>query len=107
VGWKFITMHERRLGQLFLDGLPEGWRLHGPPTMEGRVSTFSLTPPDESPEQAATRLGEAGFAVWHGNSYAVEVFAHLGLPEGALRIGIVHTNTEDEVARLLAALPRG
>jgi cysteine desulfurase family protein (TIGR01976 family) len=107
VGWKFITEHERRLGQLFLDGIPEDWRLHGPPTMEGRVSTFSLTPPDESPEQAATRLGEAGFAVWHGNNYAVEVMAHLGLPDGALRVGIVHTNTEDEVVRLLAALPRG
>jgi selenocysteine lyase/cysteine desulfurase len=72
------------------------------------VSTFSLTPADdETPEDAATRLGAAGFAVTHGNFYAVEVMAHLGLPDGALRVGIVHTNTEDEVARLLAALPRG
>ena len=31
---------------------------------------------------------------------------HLGLPDGAMRIGIVHTNMEDEVDRLLAALPR-
>ena len=41
VGWKFITEHERKLGQRFLDGLPDGWTLHGPPTMEGRVSTFA------------------------------------------------------------------
>ena len=106
VGWKFISEHEGRLGQSFLDGLPEGWKLHGPPTMEGRVPTFALTPPDESPEDAAARLGAAGFAVWHGNYYAVEVMRHLGLPEGALRVGIVHTNTADEVERLLAALPR-
>ena len=28
----------------------------------------------------------------------------LGLDDGAVRVGIVHYNTEDEVARLLAAL---
>ena len=106
VGWKFINEHERALGQRFLDGLPDDWKLHGIPTMDGRVSTFAVTPPDERPEDAAMRLGIAGFAVWHGNYYAVEVFKHLGLPEGAVRIGIVHTNMEDEVDRLLEALPR-
>jgi cysteine desulfurase family protein (TIGR01976 family) len=107
VGWKFIGEHERKLGQQFLDGLPEDWKLHGPPTMDGRVSTFAISPPGgERPEDAAMRLGIAGFAVWHGNNYAVEVFKHLGLPEGAIRVGIVHTNTEDQVERLLAALPR-
>jgi selenocysteine lyase/cysteine desulfurase len=85
--------------------MPDGWALHGPPTMEGRVPTFCLTPPDERPVEVATRLGAGGFAVWHGNSYAVEVFEHLGLEDGAVRVGIVHTNTEDEVDRLLAALP--
>ncbi len=30
VGWKFINEHERKLGQRFLDGLPDGWTLHGP-----------------------------------------------------------------------------
>ncbi len=105
VGWQFISSHEQKLGQSFLDGLPDGWKLHGPPSMEGRVPTFALSPPDESPVEAATRLGAAGFAVWHGNYYAVEVMRELGLPEGAVRVGIVHTNTEDEVNRLLAALP--
>jgi cysteine desulfurase family protein (TIGR01976 family) len=106
VGWTFINEHERRLGQRFLDGLPDGWTLHGPPSMDGRVSTFALSPPSETPEEAAARLGMAGFAVWHGNHYAVEVFEHLGLPDGAVRVGIVHTNMEDEVDRLLAALPK-
>ena len=106
VGWKFINEHERKLGQKFLEGLPEGWTLHGPPTMEGRVPTFCVSPPDESPAEAATRLGAAGFAVWDGHNYALEVFKHLGLPDGAVRIGIVHYTMEDEVDRLLAAMPR-
>ncbi len=104
VGWKFIREHEQALGQRFLDGLPGGWRLHGPPTLEGRVTTFAITHAEESPEAAATRLAEAGFALWHGNYYALEVMKHLGLPDGALRVGIVHHNTEDEVDRLLDEL---
>ncbi len=29
VGWDFVLEHERELGQQFLDGLPDAWRLHG------------------------------------------------------------------------------
>ncbi len=104
VGWDFVHEHERTLGQQFLDGLPSGWTLHGIPTMEGRVPTFSITHETVSPHEAAERLGEQGFAVWHGNYYAVEIMNRLGLDDGAVRVGIVHTNTTDEVDRLLAAL---
>jgi cysteine desulfurase family protein (TIGR01976 family) len=104
VGWDFVLEHERELGQQFLDGLPEAWRLHGIPTMDGRVPTFAITHASLSPEEAATRLGEQGFAVWHGNYYAVEIMKRLGLDDGAVRVGIVHYNTADEVDRLLGAL---
>jgi cysteine desulfurase family protein (TIGR01976 family) len=104
VGWDFVLEHERELGQQFLDGLPDAWRLHGIPVLDGRVPTFSITHDTLSPEAAATRLGEQGFAVWHGNYYAVEIMKRLGLDDGAVRIGIVHYNTADEVERLLAAL---
>ena len=43
-------------------------------------------------------------AVWHGDYYAVETMKHLGLDDGAVRAGIVHYNTEDEVDRLLEGL---
>ena len=43
VGWEFVTEHEHDLGQRFLDGLPDGWTLHGIPTMDGRVPTFAIT----------------------------------------------------------------
>jgi selenocysteine lyase/cysteine desulfurase len=42
--------------------------------------------------------------VWQGNYYAVEVMKRLGLEDGAVRAGIVHYNTADEVDGLLAAI---
>ena len=56
VGWEFVTEHERELGQHFLEGLRAPWRLHGPPTMEGRVPTFAITNDSLPPQEAATRL---------------------------------------------------
>jgi len=104
VGWEFITSHERDLGDRFLDGLPGAWTLHGIPTMDGRVPTFAITHGELSPQEAAARLAERGFAVWDGNYYALEIMERLGLPDGAVRVGIVHYNTADEVDGLLAAL---
>jgi cysteine desulfurase family protein (TIGR01976 family) len=104
LGWDAIRAHERELGDRFLAGLPAGCRLYGPPTMDGRVPTFAIGVGTRPPEDVATRLGEQGFAVWHGNYYAVEAMRALGLPDGAVRVGIVHYNTADEVDALLEAL---
>lgn len=104
VGWETITERERALGRQFLDGLADDWTLHGMPSMDDRVATFAITHKSVSPAAAAARLAELGFALWHGDHYAVEIMNALGLADGALRVGIVHYNTEDEVARLLEAL---
>jgi cysteine desulfurase family protein (TIGR01976 family) len=104
IGWDFVQEHEQMLGQRFLDGLPESCVLYGIDGMDTRVPTFALNVADRRPMEVAERLGDAGFAVWHGNYYAVEIMKRLGLPEGAVRIGIVHYNTADEVDRLLGAL---
>jgi selenocysteine lyase/cysteine desulfurase len=72
--------------------------------MDGRVPTFCFNVEGLTPADVATRLGDRGFAVWHGNYYAVEAMDRLGLPEGAVRAGIVHYNTSDEVDRLLEEL---
>jgi cysteine desulfurase family protein (TIGR01976 family) len=104
VGWEGIAAHERELGERLLAGLPDAIRLYGPPTMEGRVATFAVTVPGLTSEQAATRLAEQDLAVWWGDHYAVEVMRRLGLPDGALRLGLIHYNTAREVDRLLAAL---
>ncbi|MFN2468326.1 MAG: cysteine desulfurase-like protein [Gaiellaceae bacterium] len=104
LGWEAILAHEGELGRRFLEGLPARCRLHGLPTMEGRVPTFAFTVEGLSPEAVAVRLGERGFAVWHGHYYAVEVMLRLGLEDGAVRVGIVHYNTAGEVDRLLEEL---
>jgi len=104
VGWDAIRAHESALGARFLAGLPDEIDLYGLRTMEGRVPTFCFNVPGRTPEEAATLLAELDLAVWHGNYYALEVMRHLDLPDGAVRAGIVHYNTEAEVDRLLAAL---
>jgi cysteine desulfurase family protein (TIGR01976 family) len=107
IGWDAIVGWERALGQRFLDGLPDGCRLHGLPTMEGRVPTFAFTVDGLSSGEVASRLGERGFAVWHGNYYALEIMKRLGLEDGgAVRVGLVHYNTMDEVDRLMDELAR-
>jgi selenocysteine lyase/cysteine desulfurase len=104
IGWDAIVAWERELGTRFLEGLPGHVRLYGPATMEGRVPTFCFDVGGKTPQEAAELLGAQGIAVWHGNYYAVAVMERLGLPDGAVRAGIVHYNTADEVDRLLAAL---
>ena len=104
LGWDAIRSHERDLGERFLAGLPERCRLLGLETMEGRVPTFAFNVEGHSPAEVAERLGERGYAVWHGNYYAVEIMRRFGLEDGAVRAGIVHYNTADEVAGLLAEL---
>jgi cysteine desulfurase family protein (TIGR01976 family) len=108
IGWEDICAWESELGRRFLAGLPSNVRLHGLPTMDGRVSTFAFSVEGVAAAEAAARLGERGFAVWSGNYYALEVMKRLGLEDdgGAVRVGFVHYNTGEEVDRLLAELAR-
>ena len=104
VGLEAMVAHERELGEHFLAGLPEGVTLYGRQTMDGRVPTFALTLDGLTPTEVAAHLGERGIFVWDGNYYAPEVMKRLGLQDGAVRIGIVHYNTAEEVDRLLDEL---
>jgi cysteine desulfurase family protein (TIGR01976 family) len=104
LGWDAIVGHERSLGERFLDELPDAVELYGVRTMEGRVPTFCFNVAQRAPADVAMLLAKRDLAVWHGDYYAVETMKHLGLPDGAVRAGIVHYNTEEEVDRLLTAL---
>jgi cysteine desulfurase family protein (TIGR01976 family) len=106
LGWEAIVEHERALGERFLAGLPDWVALYGVRTMEGRVPTFCFNVPGRTSEAVARHLAGRDVAVWWGNYYALETMRKLGLDEwmGAVRAGIVHYNTAEEVDRLLAGI---
>lgn len=102
------TRYEHEIGTRLLAGLAmvPGLKLWGPPTMEGRVPTFSFTIQGRHPDAIAGHLAARGIYAWSGNFYAVEVTARLGLDAegGLLRVGLCHYNLASEVDRLIAAL---
>ncbi len=106
-----IQAHERSLAARMLAGLRAlpGARIYGltaPADLPRRVPTVALTVAGHTPRELAERLAERGIFCWDGNYYAVTLMERLGLEEsgGALRIGLAHYNTADEVERLLVAL---
>jgi cysteine desulfurase family protein (TIGR01976 family) len=106
LGWDAIVAHESSLGERFLAGLPAGVTLHGLPSMDARVPTFCFSVSGHTARAVAEQLAGRDVAVWWGNYYALETMRVLRLDEhdGAVRAGIVHYNTADEVDRLLAGL---
>jgi len=102
------TAYEYDIGNRLLAGFATipGLRLWGPPTMEGRVPTFSFTLSGHAAPAIAQHLANRGIFAWAGHFYAVEVAARLGLADqgGLLRVGLCHYNTAEEVDRLIAAL---
>ena len=94
------------LTERFLGGLGDDVTLYGIGGSTGRTPTFAVNVAGVAPDVVAARLGEAGLLVWAGHYYAIEPMSQLGLLDtgGAVRIGFVHTTTEEEVDRLLEAL---
>lgn len=103
-----IRAYEQELNRHLLETLQSvpGLRLYGPPTVEERVPTFSFTLRGWHPRQVAEALAARGIAVWDGNFYALAVTERLGLEGqgGLVRVGAVHYNTVEEIARLGEAL---
>ena len=101
LGWDALLAHERALGSALPRRAPgERGAVRDP--RHGRTrSHVCFNVPGHSAERVAVFLAEREIAVWNGDYYAVETMKHLGLADGAVRAGIVHYNTEDEVDRLL------
>ncbi|HEY8583654.1 MAG TPA: aminotransferase class V-fold PLP-dependent enzyme [Capillimicrobium sp.] len=96
--------HARALGQRFLDGLPSGVRVVGPPTMEDRVPTFLLDVDGRDALDVADGLiARDLYASASDGFYCVLLKERIGLT-AATRVGLFHYTTADEVDRLLAAL---
>lgn len=105
-----IRSYEQTLSARMLAGLRELpafrlWGLADPRRLDERVPTFSLTHPQRSPRELASRLSERGLFTWTGNHYALPFTEAAGLePQGTLRIGCLHYNSLTEVERVLEAL---
>ncbi|MFO0865979.1 MAG: cysteine desulfurase-like protein [Gemmataceae bacterium] len=110
-GMAAIQQYERFLGARLLQGLADRprfrvWGIRDPHRGGERVPTISITDQSISPQQLAKRLAAREIYVWNGNNYALEISECLGVePHGGfVRIGLVHTNTAEEVDRLLRTL---
>ena len=70
------------------------------------MPTFCFSVPGRTARSVAEHLAERNVAVWWGNYYALETMRRLGLDksDGAVRAGIVHYNTAEEVDRLLSGI---
>ena len=104
MGWDYIAEHEHTLGRRFLDRLPGTARSTGSRAWTRAFRRSRSTSPGERPRTSRSGSPSAGYAVWHGNYYAVEIFDRLGLPDGAVRVGICSYNTAEEVDGLLDTL---
>jgi cysteine desulfurase family protein (TIGR01976 family) len=94
-----VTAWERTLGERLLAGLPEGARLFGSRTMDGRVPTFLVNFDSVSSDDLSVALAKEGFGVWSGdNYYALGLYERLAWGS-ALRIGLAHYNTLEEIDR--------
>jgi cysteine desulfurase family protein (TIGR01976 family) len=100
-----IAAYERWLGQRLLDGLPEGTTVYGQQTMDGRVPTFLINLDGVAAEDAVRTLGERGYGVWaHDNWYSLGLREKLPYPGSAIRVGLTHYNSADEIDGFCAEL---
>jgi selenocysteine lyase/cysteine desulfurase len=69
--------------------------------LDERVPTVSFTVEGKDPEQLADAIGRENIYVWNGHNYALAIVERLGLLEtgGMIRVGPVHYNTLDELAK--------
>lgn len=70
-----------------------------------RVPTVVFDVAPYTSSEVTTRLSELGIYCWHGHYYAIDICDALGQSDrGMVRVGILHTNTSEEIDRLLIAL---
>ncbi len=106
-----IKAYEQTLSRRLITGLQSlsDVTLSGLTNMERldeRLPTVAFTWPRLSPRETAEYLASRGICVWSGNYYALRLMEALGLEGngGAVRVGLAHYNTVEEIDRMIAAL---
>ncbi len=105
-GMSAMRAYEAELSRTLIQTIESipGTRIYGVTDMDRlneRVPTVSFTLEGRDPEQVADAIGGENIYVWNGHNYALAVVERLGLLEagGMIRVGPVHYNTLNEIAR--------
>lgn len=113
IAMQAIMDYERGLSAQLLTGLREikGIQVYGitdQQQLAWRVPTIACNIEGHSPRELAEQLASSGVFAWDGNYYALGIMERLGLEEkgGALRLGMAHYNTLNEIDRVLECLEK-
>ena len=111
VAMQALTDYERGLSAQLLAGLREikGLQVYGitdTNQLTLRVPTIACNIEGHSPRELAEHLASQGIFAWDGNYYALGIMERLKLESkgGALRLGLAHYNTMNEIDRVLESL---
>jgi len=106
-GMEVLSAYEHELGRRFLESLPESVTVYGLQTMEGRIPTFLFNVDGVAAADVATTMAERGYGVWaHDSWYSLGLREKLPYPKDAVRVGLIHYNTVEEVDGFVAELRR-
>ncbi|HZM23083.1 MAG TPA: aminotransferase class V-fold PLP-dependent enzyme, partial [Anaerolineales bacterium] len=101
-----MQAYETELSRALIQAIESvpGTRIHGVTDLDRlteRVPTVSFTLEGRRPEEVAEVIGKQNIYVWNGHNYALAIVERMGLLEagGMIRVGPVHYNTMDEIAR--------
>ena len=108
-----IKQYEKDLFIRLMTGLREipGIHIYGIADLKRfdyRTPTVAFTIEGKTPREIAEYLGRQSIYVWDGNYYALALMLKLDLEKhgGAVRVGLGHYNTAEEVDQLLNALKK-
>lgn len=91
-----------------IDAIPgiRTWGIRDRARLDERCPTLAFRLGAQSPAETTAALGRRGLFTWDGDYYATGLMERLGLAAsgGAVRVGLMHYNTPDEVDRLLEVL---
>ena len=106
-GMEVLRAYEHELGRRFLETLPGSVTVYGEQTMNGRLPTFLLNVDGVPAAHIAETMAARGYCVWaHDSWYSLGLRERLPYPQDALRVGLIHYNTVDEIDGFVAELGR-
>jgi cysteine desulfurase family protein (TIGR01976 family) len=108
-----VKAYEKNLSLALIKAIQDvpGTTIYGltdPSRLDERAPTLAFRLGDKAPQAIAKEMDKDGIFVWDGNYYALEVTLRLGVEDkgGMVRVGAVHYNTPDEIARFGKSLAR-